>query len=46
LSAFAATEAVPEAGPVDGGDMSAAAGHAALTILYDDDILASDGTFL
>ena len=36
-----------EIGLADGGDALAVAGHAAaLTILYDDDILASDGTIL
>lgn len=30
----------------DAGDIAAAAGHGALTILYDDDILALDGTIL
>jgi hypothetical protein len=36
-----------ELGLADAGDILAASGHAAaLTILYDDDILASDGTVL
>lgn len=43
---FAAADALPEPGFVDGGDVLAATGHATLTILYDDDILASDGTIL
>jgi len=30
----------------DAGDIAAAAGHGALTILYDDDIRALDGTIL
>jgi hypothetical protein len=43
---FAAASALPEPGSIEAGDVLAVSGHAALTILYDDDILASDGTIL
>ena len=35
-----------EFGMHDGGDAAASPGHAAMTILYDDDMLALDGTIL
>jgi hypothetical protein len=38
--------AAPTVSSTDGGDVLAPAGRATLTILYDDDILASDGTIL
>ena len=44
--AVAEAAAAAEFGVFDGGDAMAAEGHPALTILYDDDILASGSTIL